>query len=401
MLSLLSPATILPPVMSHTEHAWTERLRIAGSRLHPWIAYRVDRLGITDALPENARRTLRAATAASVIDEMRRRAAFVRYADALDAAAIPFVVLKGMALAYTVYPTPAVRPMGDVDLWVPRDRIDDVESLLGGLGWQRLARRASYPRTGPGESFELELPGTRSQIELHSRPVSLARLGGSGIDGVWDRAVRLSISGRTARVCSRADQLAHLCIHVSVKNGFSDCLLGVLDIALTAHSVHSDDAWRAIGAAHGDQRIATWTTLALTMARDLLGAPIPLSYFAAAGVDVPDVMTAAVEQLWDHDTSDIRGIDGVIGAGAGGALGAIAAYLRRFYGGPRAAGESRTHALGTRLRYDLTGRLARYASAFARGEFRPGRLAHRARMLRDRKALLELLERAAPPLSVE
>lgn len=401
VLSLLSVITTVAPLMSHTEDVWAGRLRIAGARLHPWIAYRVEQIGLTHALPANARRTLRAAASASVIDEMRRRAAFMRYAAALDAAAVPFVVLKGMALAYTVYPTPAIRLMGDVDLWVQRDRIDDAMSILRALGWQRPARRAAYPPTLPGDAIELELPGIRSQIELHSRPTSLARIGGSGIDGVWDRAVLAPIGGRAVRVCSVADQLAHLSVHLGVKHGFCDGLLGVIDIALTARLVHGDDAWRRIGAAHRAQCIAPWTTLTLTLARDLVGAPVPPSYFAAAGADAPDVLAVALEQLWDRDTSDIRGIDGVFGAGAGGAFGAIRAYARHFYGSPLAEGESRLQALGTRLRYDVTGRLVRYAKAFARGEFRPDRLANRAHMLRERKAMIEALDRAAPPLNEE
>ncbi len=401
VLALLSAATTVAPVMSHSERAWADRLRIAGARLYPFIAHRVERLGLSESLPTGARRTLRAAATASVIDEIRRRGAFVRYAAAFDAAAVPFVVLKGMALAYTVYPTPAIRLMGDVDLWVQRDRIDDAMLILGALGWQRPARRAAYPSALPGEAIELELPGIRSQIELHSRPTSLTRIGGSGIDGVWDRAVLAPIGGREVRVCSVADQLAHLSIHLGVKHGFSDGLLGVLDIALTAHLVHGDDAWREIGAAHRAQCIAPWTTLTLTLARDLVGAPVPPSYFAAAGADAPDVMAAALEQLWDRDTSDIRGIDGVIGAGAGGAFGAIRAYARHFYGSPLAEGESRMQALGTRLRYDVTGRLVRYVKAFARGEFRPDRLAYRAHMLRERKAMIEVLNRAAPPLNEE
>ena len=394
VLSLISASVTVAPALTHSEQAWSERLHVAGARLHPWVAYQVERLGLMAALPAGAREVLRAAATASVFDELRRRAAFVRYVDALDAAAIPFVVLKGMALAYTAYPTPAVRPMGDMDLWIELARIDEVAAILGAIGWQRLARRAAYPPARPGESIELELAGTRSQIELHSCPVSLARIGGSGITGVWDRAVRTPIAGRRVRVLSVPDQLAHLCIHVSVKNGFTDGLLGLLDIALTARRVLDDEAWSAIGAAHRLQGIAPWTTLAIALARDLLGASVPPSYFRSAAVEAPDVRAAALEQIWDRDTSDIHGIDAVIGAGAGGAFATIRRYVGVFHAGALADGQTRVQALGTRLRYDLTGRLARYAKAFARGEFRPDRLAHRARMSRERKALLDTLESA-------
>ena len=45
-----------------------------------------------------------------------------RLAALLDAQAIPYRLLKGLALAHQAYPVPTARPVGDIDLWVrPRD----------------------------------------------------------------------------------------------------------------------------------------------------------------------------------------------------------------------------------------------------------------------------------------
>jgi hypothetical protein len=48
----------------------------------------------------------------------------------LDKATIPVVVLKGGALATTLYPEPSLRPMSDLDLLIQRSDYPRVEALL-------------------------------------------------------------------------------------------------------------------------------------------------------------------------------------------------------------------------------------------------------------------------------
>ena len=63
----------------------------------------------------------------------------------LDRSGITAVVLKGIALANTIYADPALRPTGDVDLFVGPDAIDDVLAVL----FARSARRGRSPRCVP------------------------------------------------------------------------------------------------------------------------------------------------------------------------------------------------------------------------------------------------------------
>jgi hypothetical protein len=49
--------------------------------------------------------------------------------------AIPTVVLKGAALATTLYPSIGLRPMGDIDLLVPQDRLAEAVACLQALGY--------------------------------------------------------------------------------------------------------------------------------------------------------------------------------------------------------------------------------------------------------------------------
>ena len=59
-----------------------------------------------------------------------------RVLDALNAADIPAILLKGAALAQTLYPDPALRPMSDLDVLVPFEEIDHTVQAVHDLGYR-------------------------------------------------------------------------------------------------------------------------------------------------------------------------------------------------------------------------------------------------------------------------
>ena len=393
VLALLAGEQV-PAVIGATDGTWSEWLRIAGARLYPWIAFRMDRLGLFASLPSQTREVLQAATLGSTVHELQRRTAFAAATRALDAAGIGFVVLKGMVLAYTAYPTPAPRVMGDIDLWVEPEHLDATRQELRSLGWRTPERYSVYSPL-PADTPAFELPGTRAMIELHAPPPSIARDAMAEANAVWARCEPRSLGGCVVRTCGLDDQLVHLCLHLARRNAFRDGLLNLLDVALAARLVDGGDAaWRDLGQAHRDRRVTAWTVPTLVLARDLLHAPIPAAYFEATGAaaPTPELLAAATEQLWDRDVSLFPGLDLVLASRPRSALSFISSYVRNFHLAPPAAGQSWGRALGARFRFDLTSRLSRYARAFWQGEFRPRRLAHRVRMLRARRMLVTALQ---------
>jgi hypothetical protein len=79
---------------------------------------------------------------------------------------IPCLVLKGGALAYTIYPDPSSRPMRDVDLLLNRDEVDRAQSLLKANGFRQ--EKAVIPK----DHFHLpplyhQVGKTSVCVELH------------------------------------------------------------------------------------------------------------------------------------------------------------------------------------------------------------------------------------------
>jgi len=78
---------------------------------------------------------------------------------------IPFVLFKGSALIPTLYGNPALRPMGDVDLLVPRILLNEAVAAVAELGFQE-------PGHLPSRRFghHAHLRGGRGQceaVEIH------------------------------------------------------------------------------------------------------------------------------------------------------------------------------------------------------------------------------------------
>lgn len=79
---------------------------------------------------------------------------------------IPFLVLKGGALAYTIYPDPSSRPMRDIDLLLSRHEVDRAHDLLKAHGFRQ--EKAVIPK----DHFHLpplyyQIGKTSVCVELH------------------------------------------------------------------------------------------------------------------------------------------------------------------------------------------------------------------------------------------
>jgi hypothetical protein len=91
----------------------------AHHQLAPLLHYRL-RAAQLSALPEQDQQ-LQALARQATVQSLRREHTLRKVLHAFEQAGICPVIVKGAALAYTVYPTPACRSMGDFDLWVAQD----------------------------------------------------------------------------------------------------------------------------------------------------------------------------------------------------------------------------------------------------------------------------------------
>ena len=139
---------------------------------------------------------------------------------ACTVADLDLIVLKGAALAETVYPSPSQRPFGDLDVLVRAEDASRAFTLLTELGY--VCDADAWAELEQGRSCEANFfrhvaPGT-VVVELHTdllnNPLLRRQVRVDG-DGLWKRARPAKLAGQDARVLGPEDQIFHLCLHLA------------------------------------------------------------------------------------------------------------------------------------------------------------------------------------------
>lgn len=153
----------------------------------------------------------------------RRNALFLlelqRFVPALEAAGCSPLVLKGPALAQTLYPDPTDRWMADLDILIGHGHVERSCEVLGWLGFEpskTKRHREFYDR----HHFHRILNKRNGvTVELHwdlSRPTDFYRF---DLDGLRERAREASLDGTCIRIPDDGDQLLHAASE-SISEGF-------------------------------------------------------------------------------------------------------------------------------------------------------------------------------------
>ena len=133
----------------------------------------------------------------------------------LTDAGIPVMLSKGIVVATEYHPSYALRPMSDVDLTIPCDRVDEAFSLLEHADWRQQVRYPSGVQLKHivalkhGCGFINE---TGEQIDLHWRPVP--EFGSArAIRRIWASAVQTRIEEIELLRCSTTHLLLLTLLH--------------------------------------------------------------------------------------------------------------------------------------------------------------------------------------------
>jgi len=153
---------------------------------------------------------------------------------------VDYMVVKGPALAYTVYPDPALRAFNDLDLVVRERDWTVMHRLLVKMGFRPEEDLPHPPPKLVPQAVLYELkywhPETGLLVEVHYDDLLNAGLASCDVEGFWQRAVLTDVEGMPVKALSLEDQLIHLCAHAHYHgytrlNCFSDIAFIVRDHA--------------------------------------------------------------------------------------------------------------------------------------------------------------------------
>ncbi len=253
-------------------------------RLSPLLYHVFDRLGWPDTVSKEEQHHFRKAYYLSAGQNVELLGALSEAALALREQDIPCVAFKGAALVKRIYPNVAVRPMGDVDVYVPPASAEHAEAVLSTLGY-----RPFCPDMTPGLSrrirhARLYVGGTRetTSIDLHWSLVGHSNDARSP-DPHWLRRNIVARNGDPWMHFSDTAHLLYLSAHMKLQHYDEEIpLLWCLDFYLLA--TRGDIAWDQL---LSDARRFGWTDAVSAVAfdvRERLGValPAPLERIASA-----------------------------------------------------------------------------------------------------------------------
>jgi hypothetical protein len=211
---------------------------------------------------------------------------------------IPVIVLKGAFLAEAVYGDVALRPMGDVDLMVPRAELPRAHAVLLDMGRGHplfediescCKRRAHLP---PVVIRDLT-------VEIHWTIASPTGPVRTDTAGLWHRARPATIAGVEVLALSPEDLLLHLCLHVCCQHRLDAGLRSLYDIAETIHRFRNSLDWARVAERAREWGAARYVGLTLRLAGSMLGTAVPADVFerlVPGGID-QRILEAARESV--------------------------------------------------------------------------------------------------------
>ncbi len=211
----------------------------------------------------------------------------------LQAAGVEPVLCKGWAAA-RLYPDMAVRPWGDIDVFVKPEQVSRARSALDKVGLKG------------GGAVDFQESGT----------LALYR---ADVQTMYDRACTAPLGDADVKVLSPEDHLSMLCVHFLGHGGWRPIWL--CDIAAAMESLSCSFSWQTcLGE---DQRRADWILCALSLAHEILGAQLlaPPSHLLPP-MTLPRWLVPAILKEWDVPYQ-------AMSYGASGFTAPMASYWRR------------------------------------------------------------------------
>lgn len=244
---------------------WQDLRSIAQQhRLGPLLHWQFTHGAIGVDVPQSFREWAAASFRRHALRSLKLRREMVRIHRILRERGIKAVELKGAFLAFFVYPHPALRPLRDLDVLVPRDRAVEAFDALMQAGFIRPGNTVGDPAAAL--ECRKHLPALVSAdtgviVELHTRLVTPHTAGGSSPGepadnpAVWERLIHREIDGEDIAFLSPADQLLHLIIHGLVMHRMNNGPLTLPDVSRLVRQmqIHWPTFWE-MAAAGGWQR---------------------------------------------------------------------------------------------------------------------------------------------------
>ena len=261
--------------------------------------------------PHGLYEALAAARHVDLTHEMLRGREIGRVCAALDARDVRALLVKGAALAYSLYPEPWLRPRIDTDILVAHESLGAADRVLRGLGYHA----APAMSTGEFVSHQIayehrDAHGLSHVIDLHWKTVNPQALADAlPFELLWADAGHVHHQAVLARVPSHSCSLLLACVHRLGHHQLQERLVWLYDLHLLANAL-DESGWDRFVSTARDRGISAVCCHGLEAATARLGTAVPARVMVAlrtSGLEEPSrAYTERTQRRIDVLRADLR-----------------------------------------------------------------------------------------------
>jgi len=276
ILSILRKESSTPP--EATVNQWSKVLSLLKSHwILPLLYWQIGTLQPELRPPEDVLLKMRKSFLVSRVRCFHMEKQLSKIIKAFHDGGIRPLVLKGPALALSIYPDPAIRPSSDLDLLVLPEHMLRARDILEQLDYKGLGKRFENCKDFYSEETFVPQKDKRENrvIELHwdlhsftgiSREVKL--------EDLFQRAMKIEKSGLTFETLDPVDTLIHRAINMAIWHNRDIRLIWIYDTALLAQRLKSPKDWELLQKRSVDWRARLALEYSLKMAQIWIGLKI-------------------------------------------------------------------------------------------------------------------------------
>ena len=249
--SVLHDESTLAPAASLDE--WSNLLDfLRANWIIPFVYRRIGSLPTECRPPEPITDEMRQAFQFGRVRSLHMERQLQEIIEAFREQGVRVLVLRGPALAFSLYPDPAMRPSCDLDLLVLPEQVVQARGILESLGYRCLARRFETARDffreecfvhqkNPGNTFPIDLHWVH--WELHHFFKGSEEV---GIDDLFQRAWKVETPTLAFETLDPVDYLIHSAIHLVMIHKNEMRLSWIYDTALLAQHLKIPADWETL-----------------------------------------------------------------------------------------------------------------------------------------------------------
>jgi hypothetical protein len=262
---------------------WDAELRLADNHGTSSLLYR-NLLLLADMVPSSTLASLRQRYEGNIYKSLFLTRELIRIVDCLDRLGIDAIPYKGVVMSEVYYGDMALRRSGDMDLFVRKRDVGRIKSALRDLEYTTrlvIPDEVLEDYIAAGYEWTFDSPAGPNLLELQWALQPRFYAVDFDMDGLFERAVKVTVAGRPVKTPSPEDLLLVLSVHAA-KHVWGR-VIWLRDIAQILQRENLD--WDRVQVRTGELGIERILRITLLLANRFLGTAIPAAIERAVLAD--------------------------------------------------------------------------------------------------------------------